>query len=197
MAILDAMKSLLQCILADGSQHSHVILQENDPAAKLKKLTLSELSGGILVIGPDQGRVINDKSGKKVAECLSPLFCVSSTHDHNRACDAVLVRLAADGKVEIFYIDLKSDSPSGYVSQFQSTRCFMHYACHILRDLYNESADIGRERFVIFHTDSSGMRRGFNKTKTQFHSTTSGNTAQTPYKRIVANDDTIRCTEIF
>jgi hypothetical protein len=204
MPLLDAMKLLLQHVIADSTQVSHVILKESDASAKLKKLTLSELTGDILVVDTDKGRIVKSNCKRKVVktfEGFSPLFCISDTHAHNRSCDYVVIRLMTDSKLEIYYIDLKSDKPSGFSKQFISTRCFMHYVCHVLRDIYNESdLTIARERFVIFHTDPTGGKFSMPKQTTIFNpdNPESGkNTPRNPQRHIVHDGATIRCAEMF
>ena len=117
---LEALRALLGCILADGARVSDAILEERNEA-KLKKLTISELAPGMLLLATDEGR-----KRDKAPPCMSPLFKDDGVFAQNRACDAVLVRKADDG-LQVYYIELKSDSPSGYEGQFVSTQCFMRY----------------------------------------------------------------------
>lgn len=192
MACIDelaALRALLGCIVADGTQVSDVILEEQNEA-KLKKLTISELSPGVVVLATDEGR----KRDKEPA-CMSPLFKVDGDYDQNRACDAVVLRKAGDG-LQVCYIELKSDSPSGYEGQFLSTHCFIRYVKALSEKLCDCPIHISRERYVVFHTDSSGKRPRGKKQKTRFKPQ-SANTPTSPDMFCVRNGDTVRCTEFF
>ena len=52
---LDAVRGLLSCVQADGSHVSDVLLEEK-LEAKLKKLKLSGLTPGVLILATDEGR---------------------------------------------------------------------------------------------------------------------------------------------
>lgn len=186
---LGAIKGMLSCVQADGSQVSDVILEEKQEA-KLKKLQISELVPGMLLLATDEGR-----KRDKAPACMSPLFANDGKYDQNRACDAVLLRKSDTG-YDACYIELKSDTPSGYEGQFKSARCFMRYLSALSEDLCGCQMAIGRERFVVFHTDSrDGSRRGVKK-KTRF-SPRSANTPTSPDMFCVRNGDTVRYSEFF
>ncbi|MEO6422872.1 MAG: hypothetical protein ABIR84_09395 [Candidatus Nitrotoga sp.] len=186
---LDALRALLGCIQADGTHVSDAMLEEKQEA-KLKKLTVSELAPGMLLLSTDEGRKRN-----KGSACMSPLFANDGKYDQNRACDAVLVRKGVTG-FDICYIELKSDKPSGYSGQFKSTRAFMKYVVDLANTLCNLPINITRERFVVFHTDSSNAMRLGLKTKTRFNPS-NANTPDAPDMFCVRNDVTVRCTTFF
>jgi hypothetical protein len=186
---LVALHALLGCVHADGTKVSAAILEEKD-MAKLKKLTISELKPGMLLLTTDEGR-----KREKGAACMSPLFKEDGTFDQNRACDAVLLRKADDG-LHVCYIELKSDSPSGYEGQFVSTYCFMRYLKALSENLCGCPLNIVRERYVVFHTDSSSKRSRGKKQKMRFHPL-SANTAKSPDMFCVADGDSVRWTEFF
>ena len=143
MTVIDALKNIIKdkAILADGRMHSHAIIIEKDPSAKLTKLTISDLETGHLVIGLDAGRIItNDK--KEIA-LMSPIFKITDDCSHNRACDALLIRESGSG-CEIAYIDLKSDSPTGYSGQFISSKCFVNYLESLMKSFCNSDVKIVR-----------------------------------------------------
>ncbi|EIJ42718.1 hypothetical protein BegalDRAFT_1844 [Beggiatoa alba B18LD] len=52
--VIDALEKLFnsQVIIANGAQHAHVQLREDDSSAKLKKLTLKELEPNMLCLAP-------------------------------------------------------------------------------------------------------------------------------------------------
>lgn len=186
---LEALRALLGCIQADGAQVSDVLLEERNEA-KLKKLTISALSPGMLLLATDEGR-----KRDKAPACMSPLFKDDGVYDQNRACDAVLLRKTSDG-LQICYIELKSDSPSGYEGQFASTRCFMRYLAALSDTLCACPVHISRERYVVFHTDSADGRRRGRKERTRFKPQ-SANTPSAPDMFCVRDGDTVRCTEFF
>jgi hypothetical protein len=196
MTVIEALKTLMDCGMVDGNSASHAIIKEDDPNAKLQKLTISELGPGMLALMIDEGRIIQH-NGRRVAVCMSPLFTTAANaNDHNCTCDAVIVREGANAACEIVYIDLKSDAPAGYAGQFKSTRCFMRYVRELLRDLYDVPMEITRERFVIFHTDSRNAKPSLGKRPTRF-TPADANSPNAPEKHIVRNNDTVRITAIL
>ena len=78
---LEALRALLGCVQADGAQVSDAILEEKNET-KLKKLTISELKPGMLLLATDEGRKRDQASA-----CMSPLFKDDGAYDQNRACD--------------------------------------------------------------------------------------------------------------
>jgi hypothetical protein len=186
---LDAIKAILSCVQADGNHVTDVILEEKQEA-KLKKLIISDLVPGMLLLATDEGR-----KREKASACMSPLFSTDGKLDQNRACDAVLLRKTQNG-YEACYIELKSDAPSGYEGQFKSTQCFLRYLSELTLKLCGHELNIDRERFVVFHTDSkNGSRRGM-KQKTRF-TPRSANSATSPDKFCVRNGETVRYSEFF
>jgi hypothetical protein len=185
-----ALKAILSCVQADGAQHTHVTLEEKDSRAKLKKLTITNLTKDMLILATDEGRKrLNPKS-----PCMSPLL-TDGEYDQNRACDAVLLKRSADG-YEVCYIELKSDSPSGYEGQFKSTECFMVYVCAILENLCGQRIQVKRKRFIVFHTDSKNASRTGKKRPSRYEPS-KANTATTPEKYCVRNQDSVNCQVFF
>ena len=165
---IEALKAILSCVHSDGNSETHAFIEENNEA-KLKKLCLSELAPGMLLLATDKGRTL-DTEGRKLGKhaCMSPLF----------------------------YIELKSDNPSGFAGQFKSTQAFMSYALNLVNSFCGIRLKIIRERFVVFHTDSKNATRRGKKQKTRF-APKDANTAESPIKFRVRNSDTVRCTEFF
>lgn len=191
----EALKAILSCVHSDGNSETHAYIEEKDEA-KLKKLCLSELAPGMLLLATDKGRHI-DNQGRKLTRyaCMSPLFKQDGEFDQNRACDAVLVREVSAG-CELFYIELKSDKPSGFTGQFKSTQAFMSYVLNLINLLCGIELKIIKERFIVFHTDSKNAARKGIKHRTRF-SPKDENTAECPMKFCVRDNETVRCTEIF
>ncbi|AFL69447.1 hypothetical protein [Sulfurospirillum barnesii] len=196
MSILEALKQIIKssAILCDGQQQCHAILEERNEA-KLKKLTLSDLKSNHLVIGLDDAR-------KLVCDaritCMSPIFSTTSAYDINRACDALLIEEKEAGKCKITYIELKSDSPSGFVSQFISSSCFVSYLKEILIKLCNIHVESITEKFLIFHTDPNDGKPSLRKTTTtKKNIPANANSPKNPKKIIVRNDDTKSIMEIW
>lgn len=186
---LDALRAILGCVQADGVRVSDALLQETQEA-KLRKLQIAGLMPGMLLLATDEGR-----KRDKAPACMSPLFANDGKYDQNRACDAVLLRKADDG-YHACYIELKSDSPSGYAGQFKSTQCFVRYLSELSEKLCDHSINLARERFVVFHTDTKDGKKSGKKTKTRF-SPRSANTPVSPDMFCVRNGDTVRITEFF
>ena len=126
----DALRSSLSCCTYRGDMHTHVLIEEHDILAKLKKVTLIAPNGDWFSFDPDKGRGRN--------ALISPLLATGKMHDHHRACDCVvLVRRA--GRLIALYIDLKSEAPKGYAGQFKSTRQFVRYALGLLAEFHGYS----------------------------------------------------------
>jgi hypothetical protein len=187
---LDAIKALLSCVQADGIKDAHVNLEEKNTEAKLKRLTISGLESGIIVLATDEGR-----KTEKFPVCMSPLFSIDGKFDQNRACDAVFIKKMDDG-YHVCYVELKSDTPSGYEGQFKSTKCFINYVCELSRILCQQPIQISRERYVVFHTDSKNGKRAGLKIKTRF-SPLDANTPSSPDMICVRNNETKRLLEFF
>jgi hypothetical protein len=195
MSIITSINQLMTCVLADTTQVSHGIIQENDSKAVLKKLVISDLTPNMTLLGLDDGRKVKNKNGKKIMDCMSPLFAQSSNTDHNRVCDAVLIRENQNGKCDIIYIDLKSGRPQGYKGQFQSATCFMRYVQALLKEFFQEQMSIESEKYIIFHTDDSGGVTSLKKNKSRLDSTMTS--PDKPKKKIVSNGDEISCQNII
>lgn len=201
MTLLEAMQELLSCKVVDGKTASHAILTESDPSAKLQKITLSDLPRGMLVLYIDDGRKVSYRSGtrqKTAAVCMSPLFSTINGKDHNCGCDAVLVYVPNESEpfCEIFYIELKSDSPSGYAGQFLSTACFLQYVRIVLREFWHVEMTITRERYIVLHTDTLNFRPRLGK-RTIRPDPTNANSPERPDMHVVQNHQIKRCTELF
>lgn len=189
MDVVEAIKALMGCEVVDGAAQTHAILEEKDPAAKLKKLTIADLKKGMLLLKVDEGRKIV-QGKRKVADCMSPLFKVDGKYDHNRACDAILLYMVAPSEVDIYYIDLKSDKPSGYQGQFKSTRCFVYYVQRLLEEFLQITMQIRKERFILLHTDSSGALPSMGK-RPSWHTPAAANSVEAPYRKVVLDGDQI------
>lgn len=196
--IINTLKEILKenIIIADGNQHSHAILKEEDESAKLKKLTLKDLTQNMLVITPDKGRKVIDKKNKTIATCMSPLFKATDKFEINRACDGLLLKENDNGHCDIVYIELKSDKPSGYEGQFKNTRCFMRYLKELLKDICQQEMQIASERFVVFHTDKENAHLTLQKRGTR-PSPKKANQPDNPDKHPVRDNSEIAIFQIL
>lgn len=147
------LKDSLTCITYNGAQHTHILVEEADVLATLKKVTLSAPNGDWLSFDPDKGR------GRPAI--MSPLLATGA-HDHHRACDCVVV-VNRNGQLTLLYIDLKSGNPVGYSGQFKSTRQFVRYALGLLEEFHQEKLAIAEERYVILYGGKPAL---LNKTTT-------------------------------
>ncbi len=145
----------LSCCTYNGGQHIHVLIEENDVSAKLKKVTLLASNGDWFSFNPDKGRGRDAK--------MSPLFAVGAAYDHHRACDCVTI-INNEGKLRVLYIDLKSGNPVGYSNQFKSTRQFVRYAIGLLEEFHGTKFTLTEERFVVLY--GGGKAPLLNKTPT-------------------------------
>lgn len=143
------LKNSLNCCAYNGAQHTHILIEENDPAADLKKVTLIAPNGDWFTFNPDEGRKCKRIHRKSKLVIMSPLLTING-HDHHRACDCVIV-VNRNGQLSVVYIDLKSNNPVSYAGQFKSTRQFVRYALGLLEEFHQEKLAITDERYVIFY----------------------------------------------
>lgn len=153
-AELQQLYDSLSCCTYNGGQHTHVLIKETDPAAKLKNVTLIATAGDWFSFNPDTGR------GREAQ--MSPLLATGATHDHHRACDCVIL-VNQGGKLIALYIDLKSGNPVGYSGQFKSTRQFVRYALGLLEEFHGTKFSLAEERFVVLY---GGKKALLSKTTT-------------------------------
>lgn len=185
-AEMEKLHASLSCCTYRGDQHAHVLVEDHDAHAKLKKVTLIAPNGDWFSFDPDRGR------GKKAL--MSPLLATGSTHDHHRACDCV-VMLIRDGKLTVLYIELKSGNPSGYSGQFKSTRQFVRYALGLLEEFHGHTLPLAEERYVVLH---GGKPVLLNKTPTVAKTGKIGTTQpDRPYKREVPNPGKLYLKELL
>lgn len=153
-AELQKLNDSLSCCTYNGAQHTHVLIEEHDQLAMLRKVTLLASNGDWFSFNPDNGR-----GGKAL---MSPLLAVGAQHSHHRACDSVTI-VNNDGQLRVLYIDLKSGNPVGYSGQFKSTRQFVRYALGVLEEFHGTKFTLAEERFVVLY---GGKRALLNKTAT-------------------------------
>ncbi len=185
---LDKLKRLLDCPKSDATVSTSVEIIHDDNS-KLKKLFLTDISSNMLLLQLDNGVKKHRCTG------FSKLFNSLDDCDHNKVCDALLLKATERG-LAATYIELKSDDATGYVGQFKSTKCFVGYLEKILQDICNIDVKISSERYVVFHTDSSNASRsGFQLKKTTKFNQTQPNTPEQAHKSVVKSGDSVRVTE--
>lgn len=185
-AKLEVLRTSLSCCTYHGDQHTHVMLEEHDTDAKLKKVTLIAPNGDWFSFDPDKGR------GKKAL--MSPLLVADAVHDHHRACDCVVL-IQREGKLTALYIDLKSGNPKGYSGQFKSTRQFVRYALGLLAEFHGHSLILTEERYVVLHGGKPAL---LNKTTTVSKTDRIGKTQpDRAYKREVPNSCRLYLKELL
>lgn len=151
---LEALRASLSCGTYRGDQHTHVLIEEHDAQAKLRKVTLQAATGDWFSFDPDSGRC---KTG-----LMSPLLTTGKQHDHHRACDCVVL-IRRNGELTALYLDLKSGNPVGYSGQFKSTRQFVRYALGLLAEFHGHALTLTEERYVVLY---GGKPAPINKTPT-------------------------------
>lgn len=183
---LEKLQNSLSCTNFRGDKHTHILIEETDRLAKLKKVTLSAPNGDWFSFEPDKGR---GKTAK-----MSPLLATGPEHNHHRACDSVIV-VCKQRKLHVLYIDLKSGNPEGYSGQFKSTRQFMRYALGLLDEFYGEPLPIVKERYVVLY----GGKKPFLDKKTTVPQTKTIATScpNAAFKREVANEARLYLKELL
>lgn len=141
-------KESLSCCTYNGVQHTHILIEENDDNALLKKVTIAAPNGDWFSFNPDEGRKCKHIHRSCNVVVMSPLLAIGAQHDHHRACDSVIA-VNRGGLLTLIYFDLKSGNPDGYAGQFKSTRQFVKYALSLLEEFYQEKLTIQDERYVI------------------------------------------------
>lgn len=140
----------LSCCTYNGSQHTEILIKEDDTHAKLKKATVHMGEGDWFSFCPDKGR-----GNKKI---MSPLLTCKKEFDHHRACDCVII-VCKSGKLDVIYIDLKSENPVGYANQFKSTKQFVYYAIGLLHEFGVQNLQISREHYIILYGGDIPIRK--------------------------------------
>ncbi len=175
-APLQQLHDSLSCCTYNGTQHTHVLIKETDPTAKLNSVTLSAPAGDWFSFNPDKGR-------GKTAQ-MSPLLATGAAHDPHRACDCVVL-IYRGGQLVALYVDLKSGNPVGYSGQFKSTRQFVRYALGLLDEFHGTKLTLAEERFVVLYSGKTAL---LNKTTTVPKLEKLGKTQpDKPHKREVSN----------
>lgn len=183
---LQTLHASLSCCTYRGDQHTHVLIEEADVSAKLKKVILTAPNADWFSFDPDKGR------GKSAL--MSPLLTASRSHDHHRACDCVVI-VRRPNKLTALYIDLKSGNPVGYVGQFKSTRQFVRYALGLLEEFHGHQLSLDEERFVVLHGGNPALIK---KTTTVPKPEKIGKTMpDKPYKRELTNPARLYLKELL
>jgi hypothetical protein len=139
-AATSTLLSSLSCSTTNGGQHTHVLIEESDALATLRKVRLLAPNGDWIAFNPDKGR------GR--ACLMSVLLATGPGHDHHRACDCVVVVNRGD-RLTVLYIDLKSGNPRGYAGQFKSTRQFVRYWLGLAEEFHALQWRQVEERYVV------------------------------------------------
>ncbi len=180
---LEALCASLACCTYRGDQHTHILIEERDNLAKLKKVTLKVPNGDWFSFDPDNGR--------GSAALMSPLLMTGKGHDHHRACACVIL-IRRDNGLTVVYIDLKSGNPVGYTGQFKSTRQFVRYAMGLLSEFHGHTLTLVEERYVVLY---GGKSMSIKKT------TTAPKVRKTqpdkPHKQEIINSGSLHLAELL
>jgi hypothetical protein len=184
-ASLKQLHDALSCCTYNSAQHTHILIKETDPAAKLNNVKLIASSGDWFSFDPDKGR--------GTARQMSPLLAVGS-HDHHRACDCVVL-INRNEQLTALYVDLKSGNPVGYSGQFKSTRQFVRYVLGLQEEFYGTKLVLAEERFVVLYGGKPAL---INKKTTVPKPSKIGKTQpDKPYKREVNNPAQLYLKELL
>jgi hypothetical protein len=149
---MEKLKRSLVCVSHNGAQHSHIIIEESDENASLRKVTLIAPNGDWFSFEPDKGTQCKRIHSKAKLVLMSPLLAIGQ-HDHHRACDCVVL-VNRSGKLTALYVELKSGNPSGYAGQFKSTRQFVRYALGLLEEFHNAKLVLSEERYLVLYSSA-------------------------------------------
>ncbi|WP_373746431.1 hypothetical protein [Neisseria dentiae] len=191
---LNYLMDSLSCVTYNGAQHSLIQIEEKDPSAKLKKVNLNAGNGNWFCFNPDEGRKCSHLRRNSNLVLMSPLLKVDSRFDHHCACDAVIFICEGDNLI-VVYIDLKSGNPTGYSSQFKSTRQFVRYLLSLSEEFAGRKISIYEERYIIFYGGEN--RPLLNKKTTIPKSNVRQSLPDNAYKREVKNDSTLYLRELL
>ncbi len=193
--IIDCIKEILSCPSICGSTHDHALIEEENNAEKtspncLKKILLCDVGRDMLIIKPDQ---LNGHKGKRIS-CISPLFRQDEKYQHNRICDAVLIKENSGSFCKLLFIELKSTNTSGATSQLKSTKCFMDYVSCILEEFYKIKIKLDR-RYIVLHTKVPQRLRKY-PTRLEIPEKPSKD-SNNPARRLVSSGDHISIKELM
>ncbi|HGO5856366.1 TPA: hypothetical protein ACK3JJ_000993 [Mannheimia haemolytica] len=190
---LEFLMGSLSCVTYNGKQHTDIQIKESDPSAKLKTVNLKTEAGDWFCFSPDEGRKCKRIHNKSNMVVMSPLLTIDKRFDHHCACDAVII-MKKEGKLSILYIDLKSGNPTGYSSQFKSSRQFVRYLLGLYSEFRGESLPILEEKYVIFH---GGNKILLNKSTTTLKPNIGRTSPDNAYKKEVTDGATVYLREIY
>lgn len=187
---MEQLNAVLSCITYNGKQHTHILLQENDDQAILKKITLLMHNGNWLSLNPDDGRKCSRIEKGSHVTVMSPLLAIAQRY--HRACDGVVL-INQDDKLIVLYIDLKSNNPTKYANQFKSTRQFVRYALGILKEFHDYDLVIEKECYIIFYGGRSTSIRKTPTVPKKINQTQPDN----PLKKEMVNNGRISLKELL
>ncbi|WP_338848775.1 hypothetical protein V8J88_07625 [Massilia sp. W12] len=189
---LQKLYDMLSCCTYNGAQHTHILIEETDQLAKLKKVTLKAPNGDWFSFCPDEGRKCKRLQASSNLVIMSPLLKIGEKHDHHRACDCVVL-INKNEQITALYIDLKSGNPVGYKGQFQSTRQFVRYALGLLEEFHGIKLTLAQERFAVLY---GGEQSPLNKTTT-VPKPIKTTQPDAPYKKEVSNAAELKMNELL
>lgn len=120
-------------------------IKEDNPHAPLKRVKIRHLGTHAFAFSPEAGQRPPRSRGPAK---YSPLL--SSTGDHNKACDAVIY-CTVQNTHYLLLCELKSQSVSGHQEQFMATRCFLEYLHEVLRRLCDCTPIQRKVRHIVFN----------------------------------------------
>jgi hypothetical protein len=122
----------------------YFVLEENDPAAKLKRVEIRDVPEGSLLL--------------KMQEypALSGVF--KSTKGECKRCDYIILT-PCENDLYILYIEMKSLYPNkqDVILQLKGADCFMTY-CRALAECFHSSeisSCSSKKRFILFYSNNS------------------------------------------
>ncbi|NEP39175.1 MAG: hypothetical protein F6K35_07890 [Okeania sp. SIO2H7] len=135
--------------------NAQVVLEENDPGATLKKVTLKNFDNSNTVAFK------LDVPGKRISNYLNP-----SAEKINKACDGIIFT-QIEKRYYVFFCELKSGKPNEQecIVKYRNSALFVGYILDIIKEFYHIKVEFHR-KYLLFD-----IKKKANKTPTKLRKT--------------------------
>lgn len=131
----EALRDLFAMPVVVGSQATEAVLEEHDPASKIRKIKLTGLRPGDVLIHLDncygKCNIETCKINARVPVCR--LFSTEAVHAVNCLCDAVLYRSSIQKWI---LLEIKSGDRGRSTLQLLSVQCLLGHVRQVLHEFY-------------------------------------------------------------
>ncbi len=130
--------------LRTNTGNPSIILEENKPDAKLKKLEINHLPEHFF------GFKLDFYEPNRISAYFAPIENI------NQGCDGILF-VEFEEKRYIIFCELKSSDQGkkDYFPQFQNTNCFVDFLEILLKEYQNLDFQAFERKFILFYRDKS------------------------------------------